>query len=237
MTVRELARALGCDSHAAWKMVAGLLDAGLLVKRDRPGGRKYVAVNRAFPAYTDLMALLAKIASHYPPPTTTVPGFRWGLQTDTSTFPSKRLDLIFASPVRSRVLLLIAASGSIVTSDVADLLGLDAVSAMYAVNHWERERVIRSRYIKRCRILSLDDRWFAATELRALLTTLTLHNSEYGGLGAIARQRHSLAVATGQRKNRKPEREAKIDAINPSMNGRTTHSDRRLKSRKTGKSV
>ncbi len=46
MHVRALARAIGSDSHKTWDMVERLREAGLVVKRDRPGGRKYVALNR-----------------------------------------------------------------------------------------------------------------------------------------------------------------------------------------------
>lgn len=196
MTVREVGRATNIDSRKAFDMVARLLESGLVVKRDRHGGRKYVAINRNFPAWAELMNLLEAIDARFPVKRVEVIAKRWHLQEDYSKYPSTRFDGIFQATNRSRILLLIAAAGESVEKDIYGLLGLNMVSAMYAINHWQRERIIRSRYVGQCRMLSMDPGWFAAHELRMFLSALIVDAAEYLGLGRIARARAEQYEAT-----------------------------------------
>ena len=138
MHVRELARTIGSDSHKAWNMVERLRESGLVVKRDVPGGRKYAALNRELPTHPPLLRLLLALDERWPSKRVEQPTYRWRMPYDTTLSPD-RLDHIFQSPVRSRTLLFIAAVGLTDMVTLYTTLGLDAVSALYAVNHWERE--------------------------------------------------------------------------------------------------
>lgn len=66
MHVRALGRAIGSDSHKAYDMVERLRESGLVVKRDRPGGRKYAALNRDLPVYDEVYALLMALDRSWP---------------------------------------------------------------------------------------------------------------------------------------------------------------------------
>ena len=196
MTVREVGRATSIDSHKAWSMVERMVPTGIIVKRDRPGGRKYVAINRLFPAWQELMNLLEAIDAKFPVARVSVPATRWHLWNEDEEYPSPRLDGIFHAANRSRILLLVASAGEAIEKDIYMLLGINMVSAMYAMNHWQREGILRSRYDGGIRFLSLDPTWFAEHELRMLLGALTIDNLEYLSLGRIARERaeHRQAV-------------------------------------------
>jgi hypothetical protein len=78
----------------------------------------------------------------------------------------------FQSPVRSRILLMVAAVGLSDMVRVYQTLGIGDVSALYAVNHWEREGVIRTRQMGRHRMVALNPGFPASTQLRALLEAL-----------------------------------------------------------------
>ena len=68
-----------------------------------------------------------------------------------------------------------------------ETLGLGSVSALYAVNHWEREGVVRSRVVGRHRLVSLDPGFVVAQELGNFLVALVQKSPEYLALGDAAR--------------------------------------------------
>ncbi len=90
MTVRDLARLRRKDSAATFRAVERLIRCGLVAKRLRPGGRKYVGINRAHAALPDLLALLRKLVDHYGCPSVSQARFRWGLPTISDPAPPSR---------------------------------------------------------------------------------------------------------------------------------------------------
>lgn len=188
MTVRELGRAIKSDSHKTFDMVERLRAAGLVVKRDLPGGRKYIALNRRLPIYRSLVRLLLSLDKHWPAKRIAHTAARWNMPFDRA-LTTLRMDNVFQSPVRSRVLLFIAAVGETDMSTIYKLLGLGSVSTMYIVNHWERQGVVRTRWFKSHRLVKLDSRFVVAKELKALLREIVVHSDEYRTLRKIARAR------------------------------------------------
>jgi hypothetical protein len=195
MHVRALGRAIGSDPHKTWDMVERLIDAGLVVKRDRTGGRKYVGLNRGLQSYLPLLRLLLALDRHWPAVRVQQPRQRWAMPYDDDV-PEERLDHVFQSPVRSRTLLFVAALGVTDMRTLYDSLGLGRVSALYAVNHWEREGVVRSRTNGRHRLVRLDPDFVVADELRAFLESLVGNTEEYQALAAAAMP-HIEAISKG----------------------------------------
>lgn len=66
MTVREISRALRIGSRTAWDIVERLQRSNLVSKRDMPGFRKHVYVNRRLPVYGSLMSLLRAFDRQFP---------------------------------------------------------------------------------------------------------------------------------------------------------------------------
>jgi hypothetical protein len=109
--------------------------------------------------------------------------------SDDGAVTAPRLDLMFFSPVRSRILLYIAAVGTTDMITMYDLLGIGSVSALFAVNHWEREGIVRTERIGKHRIVSLDATYLAAKELKDLLLGLVTQSHELRALRRIGRLR------------------------------------------------
>jgi len=191
MHVRELARVIGSDSHKTFDMVEGLRQAGVVVKRDVPGYRKTVALNRCLDwAYWKLRDLLFALDAHWPAGRLEgriQPREMWGEAVEV--LGADQLDRLFQSPVRSRTLLFVAAVGVTDMTTLIETLGLGSVSALYAVNHWEREGVVRSRVVGRHRLVSLDPGFVVAQELGNFLVALVQKSPEYLALGDAARPR------------------------------------------------
>lgn len=186
MTVRELGRAIGSDSHKTWNMVEVLKRSGLVVKRERAGGRKYVAINRASPIYDELMALLRAMDKYWPAKRVSQPRYRWAMWNDKGAITDARLAEMFYSPVRSKTLLFVACAGVTNLSMIYISLKLGSVSAMYAVGHWERQGVIRSIAHRRHRLITLDEQFPVAGELHTLLEALVKNSGYYQRLGRQA---------------------------------------------------
>ncbi len=189
LTVREIARAIGSDSHKTWNMVKYLEQCGLVVKRSRAGGRKYVALNRKLPVYRRLVGLLLALNQHWPAIAIEKPTYRWSMWSDEGTITPFRLDYMFYSPVRSRILLYIAAIGTTDMISMYNALGIGSVSALYGVNHWEREGIMQSRYRSRHRLVSLNASYLVYEELKYLLRGLISYSDEYRAFRALARSR------------------------------------------------
>jgi hypothetical protein len=189
MTVRELGRAIGSDSHKVWNMVEYLLKTGLVVKRNRPGGRKYVALNRKLPVYRRLERLLLALDHKWRARRISQPMYRWAMWNDAGSITPGRLDLMFFSPVRSRILLYVAAVGTTDMSTMYDLLGIGSVSALYAVNHWEREGILSTKQVGKHRLVSLNQRYRFFKPLKDLLVGLVTHSHEYRAYRRVGRAR------------------------------------------------
>lgn len=188
MHVRAIARAIGSDSHKTFDMVENLCTAGLVVKRNHEGGRKYAALNQRLPFYQQLRGLLLALHQFYPKIPTVERTSRWYMPYDDVVTPY-RTDRFFNSPIRSRVLLFVAAVGTANMENINKPLGIGSVSAIYAVNHWERQGVTRSALYRRHRLVSLNPDFSAAKEMRVLLLAILRANDEYDGLGEAVKER------------------------------------------------
>lgn len=189
MAVRELGRAIRSDSHKTWNMVEYLRRTGLVVKRNRAGGRKYVALNRKLPIYRRLLRLLLAFHARWPARRIVQPSYRWDMWIDNGAITRARLDLMFFSPVRSRILLFVAAVGKTDMSTMYDMLGIGSVSALYAVNHWEREGLVETRRVGQHRIVTLNPKYRFFRELKSLLDGLIVNSDEYRTYRRIGRAR------------------------------------------------
>lgn len=187
MHVRDIARTLDIDPHKTWDMVERLRESGLIVKRDNPGGRKYAALNRDLWVHDSLERLLLALDAHWPVPRVPRRIARWNMPFDTH-ITSERLDHIFQSPGRSRILLFVAATGIVNMRTIYDVLGLGSVSAMYVVNYWEQEGVFKTMSVGRHRLVALNEKFVVARELRAFLSALIQNSSEYRALRKVGRQ-------------------------------------------------
>jgi predicted transcriptional regulator len=108
---------------------------------------------------------------------------------DDGAITEERLAEIFYSPIRSKTLLFIAAAGVTNLSTIYDALKLGSVSAMYAIEHWERQGIIRSKTHRKHRLITLDERFPVAGELHAFLEALIRNSAYYQRLGKWAHQR------------------------------------------------
>lgn len=197
LTVRELGRATKIDSHKTWDIVERLVTSGLVVKRAMEGGRKYVALNRRLPIYRLLLRLLLALDKYWPATRDSQHIARWRMPFDKA-MTTERLDHIFQSPVRSRVLLFVAAVGECDQKTIYDTLGLEATSAWYVLTHWEKQGVLRSRRFKTRRLYSLNPDFIVAKELKALLREIVARAPEYKGLRAVVRPKmRALLKAAG----------------------------------------
>jgi hypothetical protein len=188
MHVRHIGRSVRMDSHKTWNAVERLVESGIVVKRTRPGGRKYVSLNRQLPIYRSLKKMLLALDRHWPAIRIDRQTARWHMPFDKD-MRAARLDQIFHSRPRSRMLTFIAASGVTDMQTMYKFLGIGSVSAMYIVNFWEREGVVRTNWFKRHRLVSLDPNFIVAKELKALLREIVIHSGEYRALRRVARAR------------------------------------------------
>jgi hypothetical protein len=196
LTVRELARATEIDPHKMWDMIQRLRLSGLVVKREMPGGRKYVSINRRLPIYRTLMNLL--IALDRISPTERCSGYtaRWRMPFDRE-LTDERLDNVFQSPLRSRILLFVATVGEADMQTIYRSLGLGKVSSTLAINHWQKQGVLRSQWHKRHRLISLDPNFIVAPQLLALLRAIIATADEYKALRAATRRKPIFRAARG----------------------------------------
>ena len=103
-------------------MIDYLQRCGLVVKRNRLGGRKYIAINRRLSVHRWLLTLLQRLDEKWPSGRLREkPSYRWNMWNDDDAVTSSRLDLMFFSAIRFRVLLYVAAVG---TSNMQTLVAL-----------------------------------------------------------------------------------------------------------------
>jgi len=106
-----------------------------------------------------------------------------------------RDDKLFGSPRRTEVLVLIALLEETYPGELVRLLDASKASILYIVDGLVAEGVLASRPLGRTRRLSLDPRYFAAPELRALLLRLGAGDR---GLQALAARRRSRPRRKGK---------------------------------------
>jgi len=169
MTVRELGRAIKSDSSKTFRMMQVLLDAGIAVKCEIAGSRKYVALNTRLPVYRELVSLLNALDALWPAPREDLPGSRVGKWIRGKAPVQDWTDSLFQSAVRAPVLLYVAAVGMTDMEGIYNTLGMGSVSVMYAVNHWERQGVITTAPSGRHRLVFLNAQFPVFPELEALL--------------------------------------------------------------------
>jgi DNA-binding MarR family transcriptional regulator len=179
MTVRELARARNVDSSTTFRTVERLIRCGLLVKRQRVGGRKYVSFNRAHIAAAELRSLLDVLAKHYGTPHADQPRYRHGLPLDRDTSPPLAEKLMFGSSLRSRMLVLLAATGEADETQVRRLLAVNALSLEYASKALIATGVLCGRKVGSRFVLSLAEGYVGASEFKTLLLRLVEEAPSY----------------------------------------------------------
>ena len=188
MHVRHIARIIESDSHKTYDMVERLIESGLVIKRFHEGGRKYVYLNRKLPVYRSLLKLLLKLDEHWPVERVEKSVARWYMPFDDDMAPA-RMDNVFQSPIRSRVLTFIAASGLTDMTRIVAVTQLGSVSVLYAVNHWEREGIVKTKMVKNHRMVTLNPQFEAAKELAAFLRVMVSRLPEYRGLRKVVHKR------------------------------------------------
>jgi DNA-binding transcriptional ArsR family regulator len=100
-----------------------------------------------------------------------------------------RADSVFGSRLRERILKLLVLIEPAYPRQLATLLGAHLFSVQNAVAALQDLGVVASRLVGRTRLVELDRRWYAASELRALLERLADADAEIRGIAAKARQR------------------------------------------------
>lgn len=107
-------------------------------------------------------------------------------------YPAARL---LGSVTRTRVLVALALLGSSYPRELARILGASLNGVQQAIKSLEADGVVVGRLVGRTRVVELNPRYFAASELRALLAKL----------GSADRQLQDRAAAL----RRRPRRTAK----------------------------
>lgn len=187
--VREIGRLIGSDARKTFDMVALLEQAGLVVKRDQPGFRKVVALDKALgQLYFQVGDLLRAMDKTWPVERSdrSAPFFAKTPLRGRLPLDDQMMERWFCSVPRSRALLFVAAVGRTNMSDIVRRAEVGSVSAMYAVNYWEREGVFRSRMVGCHRIVELDEEFSLANELWTVLDALVRRSEKYRGFRAQA---------------------------------------------------
>lgn len=187
--VAELVQLLRTNGRKVRKSLTVLETCGLVVRAhaSTPGLGRFVRLNRGFPAARELLTLLRALERRCPQPRAARPGRvaervalrRARTLRNPVPFSTVNLDRIFYSKVRTRSLLAIAASHSTDVSHIAITFVERRNSVWNAVEHWEREGIVRSVVIGRRRALELDPGYYAAKELRLFLKALRRIAGEY----------------------------------------------------------
>jgi DNA-binding MarR family transcriptional regulator len=181
MHVRAIGRARECDSAGTFRTVERLVKSGMCVKRDRPGGRKYVAVNRGHFAWYRLRVLLEALCATYRIPAFEQPTHRWYLPRERNEPHPEFDDLTtFGSYLRSSVLMLLAVAGEMDVTRLTDQsFSTSHTATWHVANALERDGLVTQRRFRGRRILSLDPRMSAAEELGALLRRMAQAKPTY----------------------------------------------------------
>ena len=100
-----------------------------------------------------------------------------------------REDSLFGSRLRERILKLLVLVEPAYPRQIATLLEAHLVSVQNAVTALQDLGVVASRIVGRTRLVELDRRWYAASELRALLERLVAGDPGIRDIAAAVRQR------------------------------------------------
>ena len=100
-----------------------------------------------------------------------------------------REDSLFGSLFRERVLKLLVLIEPAYPRQIATLLGAHLISVQNAVVALGDLGIIASRMVGRTRLVELDRRWYAASELRTLLERLAQADPAICKIAAAVRQR------------------------------------------------
>ena len=146
LTVREIARLRDVDASWTFRAVNKMLESAIIVKRDRAGGRKFVTLNRAHPAHGELVALLLVVAKDIGLPEFEQARYRHGLPLARSEPPDADAAPALGSPLRARILVMLALMVEADPTQLAKLTGENRLSVYYACHALhEREKILRCR--------------------------------------------------------------------------------------------
>jgi DNA-binding MarR family transcriptional regulator len=172
LTVREIARLRESDSSATFRSVAALMECGLVVKRQRAGGRKYVSLNRAHHCASELRALLAALDREHQVARITQARARWGLPDERDPLPPIVENNMFGSTMRSQILILLAIAGEADEQQIARALAVRHNSVWSALLPLTKYKLVIERRIGARRVLSLAANFKGASEFRRFLERL-----------------------------------------------------------------
>lgn len=156
ITVRELSRIRGKDSGAVFGVIEKLRSAGLVVKRCRPGGRRYVSLNRAHRAIRALRRLLKAMVRESGLRVPKYSGGRYGLPLDRDPSPPIVEDRLFGSEIRSHLILMLAAMRESNVQTLTRATGFNYQSISYSVLALERLGILTTRRVGKDRLVRLS---------------------------------------------------------------------------------
>ena len=96
---------------------------------------------------------------------------------------------IFGTPLRDQILTALATKGQSHASELARALGVSTPGVWKAVRQLERDGLVAAVAHGRTRVLQLNPRWYAKTELRALLDRVAEAHPELQDALATVRAR------------------------------------------------
>jgi DNA-binding transcriptional ArsR family regulator len=100
-----------------------------------------------------------------------------------------RENALLGSKLRERILKLLVLIEPAYPRQIASLLDAHLISVQNAVTALQDLGVVASRLVGRTRLVELDRRWYAASELRALLERLADADRNIREIAATVRQR------------------------------------------------
>jgi hypothetical protein len=189
MRLRQIARTLHSHPGAIFAITKKLCDQGIVVKQRLPRHKYdgYIALNRALPIHAALKKLLIALDRTWPVARAGKRAyFRRHMPYDANL--RKQSCDVFCSRIRSQVLLLVAAGGTVDLETICQALSISYFRAYDAVERWKKQNILRTRIRGELQI-SLDPDFAAAHELRALLLTFVRHCPRWRALRALARSR------------------------------------------------
>lgn len=188
MTVRELARVIQNDPSPTFVAVEKFIAAKIILKSSRPGSRKRVSLNRAFPAYAELCDLLHRVGEHAG--LAVAPCKRAGSASSRSATRTRRspdIVALFGSKHRARLLLLFEARGELDRCDAAGLLGLPPASLEGPIRYLIKAGILRKMPRRGLvRPIGFDPSFFALNELRSLLRRLVYLTPKISALARLS---------------------------------------------------
>ena len=100
-----------------------------------------------------------------------------------------RNESLFGSKLRERILKLIVLVQPAYPRQIATLLGEHLVSVQNAIEALADSGIIATRLMGRTRLVELDPRWYAASELRSLLERMASADLDLRAIATTVRQR------------------------------------------------